>query len=52
MDDVHTSTATTGAGTPAGPSPTNTPPKHQSPIDQTRDAAKKVLAMITGRTKS
>jgi len=52
MEDVHVSTNQTGSTTPAGLDPSNTPPKHQSPIDQTKDAAKKVLAMITGRTKS
>ena len=46
MDD------TTATATPAEPKPTTTPPQHRSPIDQTKDAAKKVLAIITGRAKS
>jgi hypothetical protein len=54
MEDIHISTDAMGTATPAGPNPApaSTPPAHKSPIDQTRDAAKKVLAMITGRAKS
>lgn len=52
MDDAHTGTEATGTVTPVAPPPTPAPPQHQSPIEQTKDMAKKVLAMITGRPKS
>ena len=52
MEDIHISTNTPGAATPGSPDPTNAAPKHQGPIDQTKDAAKKLLAMITGHTKN
>jgi hypothetical protein len=51
MDDVHISTDATDAVTPAAPKASATRPTHQGPIDQTRDLAKKVLGMITGRAK-
>jgi hypothetical protein len=38
--------------TPGGATPTGTPPKRESPINQTKAVAKKFLATITGRTKS
>jgi hypothetical protein len=41
-----------GNETPGGEKPTGIPPKRQSPIDQTKAVAKKVLATITGRPKS
>jgi hypothetical protein len=52
MEDTDTSTDATGTATAAEPTTTGTPSKHQSPIDQAMDAAKKVLATITGRAKS
>jgi hypothetical protein len=54
MEDIHISTDanTTGSATPDSAKPTGSPPAHQSPIDQTMAAARKVLAMITGRAKS
>ncbi|HEY7965575.1 MAG TPA: hypothetical protein VID68_00970 [Solirubrobacteraceae bacterium] len=52
MEDMHVNTNQSATPTAAGPDPQSAPPKHQSPIDQTKDAAKKVLAMITGRPKS
>ena len=52
MEDINTSTDATATATPAEPKPIGTPSKHQSPIDQAMDAAKKVLATITGRAKS
>ncbi len=50
MDDVDISSETEGPATPPAPTPADTP-AHRTPMDQTRDAAKRVLAMITGRTK-
>jgi hypothetical protein len=52
MDDSHISTDTTCAATPSGSSATSTPPKQQSVIDQAKDAARKLLATITGHNKS
>ena len=51
MEDIHINTDAMGTETAAAPKPASTPPKHQSPIEQTKDVAKKVLAMITGRAK-
>jgi len=50
MEDMHISTDA-GNATAAEAKPTGTPPKPQSPIDQTRAIAKKFLAVITGRPK-
>lgn len=50
MEDTSTDAMGTDAPTPAGSA--TTPPKHQSPIDQARGVATKVLGMITGRAKS
>jgi hypothetical protein len=52
MEDIHINTDAMGTQTPDAPKPTSAPPKHESPFDQTKDAAKKVLAMITGRAKN
>jgi len=52
MDDIHINTDAMATDTAMAPKPASTPPKHQSPIEQGMDAAKKVLAMITGRAKS
>jgi hypothetical protein len=49
MSDSPISTESTGTTAPPEPSPISAAPTHQSPIDQAKDAAKKVLALITGR---
>jgi len=51
MSDSPFSTESTGTTAPPEPivDPTNAAPTHHSPIDQAKDAAKKVLALITGR---
>ena len=36
MDNIHISSETSSTATPAGPNPANVPPKHPSPMDQTR----------------
>ena len=41
MEDINTSTDATATATPAEPKPIGTPSKHQSPIDQAMDAAKR-----------
>ena len=52
MDDINVSTDTAGAATPAASRPPTAPPKQQSVIEQARDAARKLLAAITGRNRS
>ena len=53
MDDIHSAPTQGHRHTRrAEPGPTSTRPSTKSPIDQTKDVAKKVLAMITGRAKS
>ena len=52
MEDIHISTDPPNTATPADATPTGTPPKHPSPIDQARDVAKRVLAMITGHDRN
>ena len=52
MEDTHSTSDAAGTVTPDAPEPTVTAPKTQSPIDQTRDMAKKILAMITGHSKN
>lgn len=54
MSDASPSTESTGPIAPPEPTPiTATPissaPTHKSPLDQVKDAATKVLALITGR---
>jgi len=52
MEDIHISTDAMGNPTGGEAKPTGTPPEQQSPLDQARAAAKRVLAMITGRPRS
>ena len=52
MTDPDTSSDPTDATTPVGPDPAGTAPQRQSAIDQTKDAAKRILATITGRNRS
>ncbi len=54
MSDAPPSTESTSASAPLEPTPINAAtispaPQHKSPIDQAKDAATKVLALITGR---
>ena len=50
MEDVHVSTDSPGTVPPAQASPAaTTSPKQRSPMNQAKDSAKKVLAIITGR---
>ncbi|HLW94441.1 MAG TPA: hypothetical protein VKS25_03600 [Solirubrobacteraceae bacterium] len=51
MEDVHISTDAPTTATPPGPKPAgSTPSKQASPIDQVKASAKKVLALISGRS--
>jgi hypothetical protein len=52
MEDAHISTDAMGTDAPPPANSASTPPEHKSPIDQARDMATKVVAMITGRAKS
>jgi hypothetical protein len=52
MEDTQLGTDAPSTDTPPQTTANGTPPKHQSPIDQTKDAARKVLAMITGHSRS
>lgn len=49
MDDIDTTTATTDSAASAVPDPA---PARHSAVDQAKDAAKRILATITGRSRS
>ena len=54
MSDAPTSmdsseTTAPAEADPVVAAPSNSAPAHRSPIDQVKDAANKVLALITGR---
>lgn len=51
-NDIGTEAIATATVTPDAPKPAAPAPAHESPIDQAKGVATKVLAMITGRTKS
>jgi hypothetical protein len=51
MDDAQASTDTTPSPTAAKAPPTATPPGPQSLVEQVRDGAHKILAMMSGRKK-
>ena len=51
MEDVHVSSDQTSDPMPLGKEPSNTPPKAQSRVEQTKNAGRKVLALITGRSQ-
>jgi hypothetical protein len=54
MSEVRTSMEPNETTAPPEPDPVTTPPSHtapayRSPIDQVKDATKKILGLITGR---
>jgi hypothetical protein len=52
MEDTHTTTDAMGNAQPTATTPTGSPPGHLSPVDRMKAAANRVLAMLTGRTRS
>jgi hypothetical protein len=48
MSNSSTSGDAFGMKAPAEPTATEAPTQHQSPMDQAKDAARKVLGIITG----
>lgn len=49
MADYNISTDTTSTTPPVAAQPTEIPPKPQSPIDQAKNAVRKVLDAVSGR---
>jgi hypothetical protein len=49
MEDSNIGTDATGTVTADAPEPSSATPTHESPIEQAKGVAAKVLAMITGR---
>ena len=48
MSDSSSNADAFGMAAPAEPTATEAPTQHQSPIDMAKDAARKVLGIITG----
>jgi len=52
MSDPLTTGEPTDAAAPLATEPAGAAPQRHSAIDQTKDAARRILATITGRSKS